>query len=42
MVHGAEVVLPTNLQYGTPWVWAYKPDVGLTQRIKGHHRYKIG
>jgi hypothetical protein len=27
MVYGAEVVLPTDLQYGSPTVWAYQPDV---------------
>jgi hypothetical protein len=27
MVYGAEVVLPTDLQYGSPRVRAYQPDV---------------
>jgi hypothetical protein len=26
MVYGAQVVLPTNLQYGPPRVQAYQPD----------------
>jgi hypothetical protein len=26
MVYGAEAVLPTDLQYGSPKVWAYQPD----------------
>jgi hypothetical protein len=26
MVYGAEVVLPTDLQYGSPRVRAYQPD----------------
>jgi hypothetical protein len=26
MVYGAEVVLPTKLQYGSPRVQAYQPD----------------
>jgi hypothetical protein len=26
MVYGAEVVLPTDLQYGSPRVWAYQSD----------------
>jgi hypothetical protein len=27
MVYGAEVVLPTNMQYGFPRVRTYQPDV---------------
>jgi hypothetical protein len=26
MVYGTEAVLPTELQYGSPRVWAYQPD----------------
>jgi hypothetical protein len=28
MVYRVEVVLPTELQYGSPRVWAYQPDAG--------------
>jgi hypothetical protein len=27
MVYGAEVILPTDLQYGSPRVWAYQLEV---------------
>jgi hypothetical protein len=27
MVYGAEAMLPTDLQYGSPRVWTYQPEV---------------
>jgi hypothetical protein len=27
MVYGAEAILLTDLQYGSPRVWAYQPDM---------------
>jgi hypothetical protein len=32
MVYGAEVMLPTDLQYGSPRFWAYQPDAAEEAR----------